>query len=405
MTARSRYSSALVAGFSSIAHAYAHLAVLLYATLVLALEHDWPGGYAELFALGIPMTIMFGVGAFPAGWLADRWSQTGMIAIFFVGTGAAAILAGLAQTPLALGFALTLIGTFASIYHPVGVPWLVKGAINPGRALGLNGVFGSLGTAAASLVAGALVAYHGWRAGFLVPGAVMVLTGVAFIAALRLGLMIDKPAAQKPTHAPTSAADIRRVFLVLSITMLCAGLCFQMTSFALPKLFEERLGAALDGNVLGIGGMVTLVYVLAGLAQIVGGELSDRLSTRNVYLTSIMLQVPVMVAAYWMMGPELVGAAALIAALNGAGQPAENSLLARFSPPSWQGRAFGAKFVLTLGVSAAGVAIIPLVHRLTGNLDMLLLILAAVAAVASIAGLFLPQTGRRTPAQKALPAE
>jgi MFS family permease len=198
---------------------------------------------------------------------------------------------------------------------------------------------------------------------------------------------------------------MRRIFLVLSVTMLCAGLCFQITSFALPKLFEERLSGDLNDNILGIGGMVTLVYGLAGMAQFLGGELSDRLSTRAVYLTSIALQVPVMVAAYWLMGPGLVGAAALIASLNAAGQPAENSLLARYSPPSWQGRAFGAKFVLTLGVSAAGVALIPVVHRLTGTLDLLLLIMAAIAATASIAGFFLPVTSKPTMDQEIAAAE
>jgi MFS family permease len=192
---------------------------------------------------------------------------------------------------------------------------------------------------------------------------------------------------------------------VLSITMLCAGLCFQITSFALPKLFEERLGGDLSDSILGIGGMVTLVYGVAGLAQFLGGELSDRLSTRSVYLVSIALQVPVMVLAYWLIGPALVGAAVLIASLNAAGQPAENSLLARFSPPSWHGRAFGAKFVLTLGVSAAGVALIPLVHRLTGTLDLLLLIMAGIAAVAAFAGFFLPDTAKPTLEQEIAAAE
>jgi len=35
----------------------------------------------------------------------------------------------------------------SAIYHPVGIAWLVKSADRPGRALGINGVFGSLGIA------------------------------------------------------------------------------------------------------------------------------------------------------------------------------------------------------------------------------------------------------------------
>ena len=41
-------------------------------------------------------------------------------------------------------------------------------------------------------------------------------------------------------------------------------------------------------------------------------------------------------------------------------------------PPAWRGRAFGAKFVLTLGVSSLGVSLVPLIHRMTGSLDGLL---------------------------------
>jgi hypothetical protein len=69
-------------------------------------------------------------------------------------------------------------------------------------------------------------------------------------------------------------------------------------------------------------------------------------------------------------------------------------LLARFSPPAWHGRAFGAKFVLTLGVSAIGVSLIPIVHKVAGSLDPLFLIMAAIAAIASLAAVFLPKSAQ-----------
>src|SRR3990172_2322626 len=121
-----KLSSGLTVGFSSVAHTLSHLVVLLYATVVLALEREWGLSYAELFALSIPMTVMFGAAALPAGWLADRWSAPGMIAVFFFGVGGAAVLTGFAASPLAILAGLTLIGTFAAIYHPVGIPWLIK---------------------------------------------------------------------------------------------------------------------------------------------------------------------------------------------------------------------------------------------------------------------------------------
>ena len=44
--------------------------------------------------------ILFGVAALPTGWLGDRWSAVGMMVVYFVGTGSAAVLAGFARSPL-----------------------------------------------------------------------------------------------------------------------------------------------------------------------------------------------------------------------------------------------------------------------------------------------------------------
>jgi MFS transporter, FSR family, fosmidomycin resistance protein len=382
-------SGALVQGFSSLAHGFSHLTILLFATVVLALERDWGMTYAELFALSVPMAIMFGAAALPAGWLADRWSQPGMITIFFLGVGGATILTGLAQSPLMLAVGLTAIGIFSAIYHPVGIPWLVSRAKNRGRALGVNGVAGSVGTALASVLAGFLADRYGWRAAFVVPGAACMAAGVVFAGYWRAGQFGEGHAvAQRHVHG--TAADTKRVFVVLALTVLCTGTIFQVLSFALPKIFAERLSGVFGGGMTGVGGMVSAVYALAALAQIVGGELADRYSLKRVYIVMQILQLPIIAIGFYLIHPALILVAGLMVSLNVAGQPAENALLAQYTPPAWRGTAFGAKFVLTLGVSAAGVALIPLAHRLAGSLDPLFVALFALAAVAAVAAARLP---------------
>ena len=386
----SRRSALLTQAAAGVAHAIAHMFVLLFATVVLVLEHEWGMGYDSLFALSIPMTVLFGAAALPSGWLGDRWSAPGMISVYFLGLGASTILTGFAAGPVTLLLGLAAMGLFASIYHPVGIPWLVRHAPHRGRALGLNGVFGSLGTAAAALVAGGLAAWLGWRAAFIAPGILCILCGFGFLFVCRAGWIVEPAAARSHDRAAT-AGTVRRVFGVLAVTVLCAGMIYQVTAFALPKIFEERLGVWLDGNVVGIGGMVTLVYLAASLAQILGGELADRYSLRGVYTVTQFLQVPMLAAAFVLVDPALVGAAALMVAFNVAGQPAENALLARYTPAHWQGRVFGAKFVLTLGVSAVGVALIPVAWRLTGSLDVLFVLMAGFALAAGAAALCLPR--------------
>lgn len=389
MTAERR-SVLFAQGVAGVAHAIAHMFVLLFATVVLVLEREWGMSYDALFALSIPMSVLFGAAALPAGWLGDRWSATGMIGVYFLGLGAATVLAGFATGPATLLLGLSAMGLFAAIYHPVGIPWLIRHAPNRGRALGLNGVFGSVGMAAAAVAAGGLAAWLGWRAAFIVPGLFCIACGAAFAAACRAGWIVA-PAAAHPHDSTPTAHSMRRVFGVLAVTVLCAGMIYQITAFALPKIFDERLGAWLGGSVVGIGGLVTLVYLVSSLAQVLGGELADRYSLRGVYTATQFLQVPVLALAATLFDPSLVGAAALMVALNVAGQPAENALLARFTPTRWRGRVFGVKFVLTLGISAIGVALIPIAYRFTGSLDLLFGLMAAFALAAGTAALCLPR--------------
>jgi len=77
--------------------------------------------------------------------------------------------------------------------------------------------------------------------------------------------------------------------------------------------------------------------------------------------------------------------------------PAENALLARYSPPHWRATAFGAKFLLALGVSTIGVKLVAMIHDGTGSFAPLWLTLAGCAAFVAAAGLFLPGRLRRIP--------
>ena len=375
--------------FASVGHSFSHLFVLLYATVVLVVEREWNLPYDQLAWLSLPGFVLFGAAALPAGWLADRWSAAGMIAVMFVGLGLASIATGLATGPLGLLLGLSAIGLFAAIYHPVGIAWLVRSASNQGRALGINGVFGSAGTAGAALVAGGLADLLGWRAAFIVPGLVCLGVGLVFVAGMRAGWIVESRTDAVPRPAP-ERGDVWRAFWVLSLTMLMTGLIYQSLSVAMPKVFAERAAGLAGDGFLGIGALVSGVYALSAMAQIAGGELADRFDMRRVYLVSQWVTlVPLALAALAMDAPLVVLALAAVSA-NTIGQPSENGLLARYTPAAWRGRAFGAKFVLTFGVSSLGVALVPAIHRLTGSLDGLFWVLAGFAVLGGIAAFLLP---------------
>src|SRR5262249_23928902 len=97
----------------NIGHFLDHLFMLVFATVAaLALTREWGLGYGDLLKYATPGFLAFGVFALPAGWLADRWSREGMMVVFFIGIGLAALATTLARTPLEIAAGLFVVGVF-----------------------------------------------------------------------------------------------------------------------------------------------------------------------------------------------------------------------------------------------------------------------------------------------------
>lgn len=383
-------SDRLSLGFSSVGHFYSHFFMLLYPTVVIVLESVFDVPYHELIGLMFLGNLLFGLCAIPAGYLGDRWSATGMMVVFFLGTGLMSILTGFATSLFQIAAGLTAIGFFASIYHPVGIAWVVRHVANRGRALGINGVFGSLGVGSAPLIAALLSDLGSWRLAFILPGIVCVATGLVLAFGVWRG-WIEKDV-QKGPAAPAEASrkDMQRGALALAVTVCCSGLIYQATSFALPKLFEDRLGGFVGEGLFGIGLLVSAIYFCSGGAQIVGGWMADRFNKKRVYLTSWLVQLPLLVVVASIDSLLLFPAAIVMVVSNTIALPTENALFARFTPPAWRGTAFGVKFLLTLGVSAGAVPLLAWVYSATGGFQWLFLILGAIALTAFSAASLLP---------------
>ncbi|MGE3157494.1 MAG: MFS transporter, partial [Xanthobacteraceae bacterium] len=169
-------------GFINFAHALDHYVMLIFPTVVIGLEVVYGRPYGELLVIGTASFFAFGIFSLPAGWLGDHWSRRNMMAVFYVGIGLSCAAAAFAPNFIALGVALFALGLFASIYHPVGTAIVAEAAVNRGRTLAFNGVCGNLGVAFAAGITAALTAWIGWRAAFLVPALVCVVTGIAYLA-------------------------------------------------------------------------------------------------------------------------------------------------------------------------------------------------------------------------------
>lgn len=393
-----------VGWIAGIAHFFSHLFEPVFYVVALVLPKQFDISYEHALSLIIVGKLLYGLAAPLAGWLGDRWSATGMMAVYFLGLGASGLWVGMATTPLELSLALMAMGLFGSIYHPVGIAWLVRSSPNRGKALGFNGVFGGLGPAAAGVTAGALIEWFGWRSAFIVPAVVVLVLGAVFVVLLRTGVVHETRRDAAPQADP-DRRDTVRAYLVLALCMLCGGLIYQATQSSLPKLFEERLGDWIGGSgTLGVGTAVMIVYGVAGLLQVWCGQLADRYPLKTVYIGMYLVQIPLLAAAASLAGVPLLLAAMMMVTLNIGALPAENSLLAKFTPPRWRATAYGAKFVIAFGISGLGVQLAGWVRGVSGDFFWLYIGLAVAAALITAIALRLPG-GQPKPVPVPVPAE
>jgi len=383
--------------FMCAGHFYGHLFMLVFATVAaLFLSQEWGMSYAELIPYATPGFIALGVCAVPAGWLADKWSRNGMMVLFFIGIGLSSIFASFAETPLNMSIGLLAIGVFASIYHPVGISLVVQGRKETGVPLAVNGVFGNMGVAGAALLTGSMIDYTGWRWAFVWPGVVSVVTGFAyagFLYATRDSSTKESAddAEKKKTAGGLSLNRrlIGHVFAIIFFSTAIGGLIFQSTTFALPKMFDERLAdLALSATV--VGRYAFVVFAFAAVGQLIVGYLLDRYSVRVVFSLVAALQ-----AVFFGVMPGLSGVSALVIAmafmLAVFGQiPINDVLISRITQSEWRSRAYAFRYIVTFSVSAISIPFIAWIHARWG-FDSLFIVLSGAAALIFFAVLMLPR--------------
>lgn len=390
--------------YSSAGHLFFHFFAAMYFTAVLALEKDWNAPYHQLVELWTPASILIGLAALPAGRISDMWSAPGMIVIMYLGMGISTVLCAFSANEPMLLAALAGIGLFGAIYHPVGIPWLIRSSKgNTGRLLAINGIFGGLGAACAGAVTGLLISVAGWQGAFLVPGVLCILFGLSMFYHWRTGaLETEADGAEARARRKAKGGGQLSAFLLLMFPMFAIGLIYNTTQALMPKLFTEKAVFLVHGDIARAGLLVGVVYAVGAAMQLAGGWLADRFPLKRVYLVCWLVQAPLIAALAALTDLPLFGVALLLVVANTGALPAENMLLARFAPEKHHGLAFGVKFILAFGAAPIGVQSIAWVVESTGSFTPLFYGLAAIALLAVVVISLLPQV-RHTQASQ--PAE
>jgi MFS family permease len=373
----------------NVAHSLDHLFLLIFAAAIGAIAADFGiARWEDLMPYGVGAFALYGLGSLPAGKLGDHWGRRRMMVVFFFGLGASALVTSLAHNAWQLAIALTLLGAFSAIYHPVGIPMLVRHSARPGRTIGVNGLAGNLGVAAAAVVTGYLVKYAGWRAAFVVPGLVAIACG--FLFAHVTPRETEPPAHRKQTHVDLPPKLFARVFLIITMASITASLLFNFTTNGNGELLRERFdGIVSDPARLGL--LLAGVYVVASFAQVIVGALIDRVPLKYLYAGIVAVQPPLFWLAAsaqgWALYVLMIG---FMIAVFGA-IPFTDAMIVRYVDDRMRSRVSGMRLTVSFGVSSVAVWLLGPVVKVAG-FQSLLLAMAVIAVITFATVMLLPRT-------------
>ena len=389
----------LTATLLNIGHALDHLFLLIFATAIGAIAVDF--GYSrweDLMPFGAGAFLMFGLGSIPAGRLGDTWGRRKLMIIFFIGTGLASLLAAATQNAWQMAVALTVLGAFSAIYHPVGIPMLVQGAKRPGHTIGISGLAGNLGIALAALVTGYFVAHGGWRLAFVVPGILSIMLGLVF--AWVVPAEAEAPARRARSGPVLPKAVVMRVLMIATATAATGSLLFNFTTNGNAELLRERFaGIVTDPARLGL--LLAGVYTVGALSQVVIGQLIDRFPLRRIFIGVIVLQIPVFLLAAQASGWSFYVLAIGYMVSVFAAIPFTDAMIVRYIDDSQRSRVAGMRLAISFGISSLAVSMLgPLVKA--QGFGFLLVAMSVIALITLVFVLMLPagvsEPGRGVPA-------
>ena len=380
--------------FINLAHFSVHYLLLIFPTAVLAIQKDWRWSYADTLGLGTAGLVVFALATLPMGWLGDRLPRNWLMAAFFLGGGTACALTGLAPDKTWLMLGLAGIGLFAAIYHPIGLAMIADRPARQGNALAINGVFGNLGLAGATIGTGLIAGYYGWRAAFIVPGIAVALIGLVYLV---LFGWAKRPAPQnvvgnfaRPQNRPAQVY----IVILIATSALFGGFIFNGVTVSLPKVIEERiLDHGMELQRVGI--LSAVIFAMAAFAQLPVGAALDRFGAKPVLLILLTIQCAAMLVLANAQGAVVFVLFIVLVTAMFAELPVTSWLLARFIAAKWRSRAYAMEYVFSLGVSSLIIPLIAALHQGAAGFRSMFMLLAGAAAIVAVVAVFLPDTSRR----------
>ena len=373
--------------YLNISHFLDHFIMLVFAKAAYDAGRHFGLGFEEIMVYGVGGFVLFGGMAPVAAHLADRFSRSALMVVFNFGIGLAAMVTAMAQSIWQLSAAIGLIGVFAAIYHPVGIAMLIQSNNRIGFRLGVNGVFGNMGVAAAPLLIGVLLTMGDWRLCFFVSGLFCVAYGVAFVMALD-GVA---PSLSKSVNKGSDgfAPNWKLALGAMMLSTASGGFVFGAMTFVVPRYFEIAL-PGISTAVAVTGLLAALVYAVASFSQIGVGWLIDRVPPKWVLMSVGVGQV-IFVALTARYTDYALFFAMMMAMIFVFGQiPITDTILSRYVPDDWRARILSVKFMVNLSIGASVLPICGVILQNGFEMSTLFAVMSGIAGLVVLAAILLP---------------
>jgi MFS family permease len=384
----------------NLGHAMDHwvLAIFLYTVSVIA--GVWGTDWKELTPYAFGASFMFGAGSIASGKLGDQWGRRIMMIVFFAGMGVSCLLIAICTNAWQIGLAMTLMGAFASIYHPVGIPMLVQKAEKPGFTIGVNGLVGNLGIAIGASLSVMLATRYGWQMAYIVPAVICLVSAVLF--AMMVPKEEEAPAKRKSKMLDLPPSVMAKVFFIMTLAAVTGSIVFNFTTNGNGEMLKARIDwLAANPDYLSLALLV--IFSVASLMQLVVGALIDKYPLKTIYLPILICQVPLFLLASQVDGWGLLLVTTLFMVFVFGAIPFTDAMIVRYIDDRMRSRVTGMRLAIGFGVSSLVIALIGPSVKVAG-FPTLLITLAGVAACTVAAIAFLPSE-RQAEAASLKPAE
>ena len=370
----------------NLGHAMDHWVIAIFLYTVSVIAGVWGADWKELTPFAFGASFMFGAGSLVSGKLGDQWGRRAMMIVFFAGMGVSCLLIALCSNKWEIGIALTVMGAFSSIYHPVGIPMIVAGAERPGFVIGVNGLVGNLGVALGASVSVLLATRYGWQAAYIVPGVICLVGAVLFAKYVpKEGVAPSKRKAKILDMPPNLMA---RVFFIMTCAAVTGSIVFNFTTNSNGEMLKAKI-ETLAATPWLLSAVLFGVFTIASLAQLLVGHLIDRHPLKTVYMPILLAQIPLFLLAAYSEGWMLVFVTTLFMIFVFGAIPFTDAMIVRYVDDRLRSRVTGMRLAIGFGVSSLVVAGIGPSVKAAG-FPAMLTALAAVAALSLLAISFLP---------------